>query len=293
MLTDLDDALRAGGIEFWASPGWQKRGHGPMGAPIRGILVHHTAGGGPRDWLTVQNGRPGLAGPLAHMTLERDGSVRLIAAGMSYHAGNGTHPLVGTNNGNLRMIGIEGVSPGVGASAWTAAQRAGYPRLVAALCRWYRLPAAAGIFHKEWARPVGRKIDAGQWNPDDFRIEIVRHLTLTTLPEEDPVQNYPIDGQGRMVRLCPVGSASADRRQAWLSASLPSGTGSIRVFAQGDTAGVHDWTWGEGDLTPAKDGLVRRPVKELKDGVTKLVISWDLRKAPEGGVLCLETRPRA
>lgn len=111
--------------------------------------------------------------------------------------------------------------------------------------------------------------------------------------EEDPVQNYPIHGVGRMVLVCPVGDASADRRQAWLSASVLDGTGSIRVFAQGDEHGVHDWLWSEEDLTPTEDHLVRRPWMELRNGVTKLVISWDLSQAPGGGVLCLETKPRA
>lgn len=171
MLTDLANAVRVGGIGVWESPGWQGRSHGPMEL-IRGILIHHTAGGGASDWVTVQNGRPGLDGPLAHMTLERDGGVRILAAGQCWHAGTGSHPLVGTNNGNLRMIGIEGVSPGIGANAWTQAQRAAYPKLAAALCRWYKLPATAVIFHKEWAAPAGRKVDAGVWDPNAFRAEV-------------------------------------------------------------------------------------------------------------------------
>jgi hypothetical protein len=170
MLNDLDDALRAGGIRHWIDPGWRTRSHGDIG-PIRGILNHHTAGGSTRDWLTVRDGRPDLQGPLANLTLERDGLVRLLAAGQCWHAGTGSHPLIGTNNGNIRMIGIEGVSPGIGANAWTPQQIEVLPLLNAMLCRWYGLTAAACLFHLEWATPRGRKIDINMWpgGPNAFR----------------------------------------------------------------------------------------------------------------------------
>lgn len=180
-LHGLDDALRAGRIGHWISPGWEWRGHGDMSG-VRAIMVHHTAGGGPNDWRIVQDGRAGLAGPLSHMTLERDGGVRLLAAGQCWHAGTGSHPRVGTNNGNTWCIGIEGVSDGVGADAWTAAQRREYPRLCAALCRHYGLPADAVIGHKEW---TNRKIDPGEWGMNDFRAEVRRHLGGTTEGDDD------------------------------------------------------------------------------------------------------------
>lgn len=109
---------------------------------------------------------------------------------------------------------------------------------------------------------------------------------------EMAVDNYPIKGSGGMVLLCPTGGMSADKRQAWLSASLFDGTGSIRVYAQGDSIGIHDWTWGTDILTPKKDNLLARPVVELWDGVTKLVITWELQSL-QGGVICLETKPRS
>lgn len=182
-LTGLETALRNGRIGYWASPGWHGRGHGGMSG-VRAIMIHHTAGGGRNDWLTVQNGRPGLSGPLAHMTLERDGGVRLLAAGLCYHAGLGSHPRVGTNNGNAWCIGIEGVSDGVGGDAWTAAQRREYPRVAAALCRHYRLPAEAVIGHKEWA--PGRKINPGEWDMNHFRAEVRRHLNGAPAPTRTP-----------------------------------------------------------------------------------------------------------
>lgn len=170
-LTDLDVALRNGGIGFWESPGWRGRGQGGMSG-VRAIIIHHTAGGGSNDWKIVQNGRAGLRGLLSQMTFERDGGVRLLGAGQAWHAGTGYWPTIGRNNANAWTIGIEGVSRGVG-NDWTAAQRREYPRVAAALCRHYRLPAEAVIGHKEW---TSRKIDPGDWDMNDFRNEVRRHL---------------------------------------------------------------------------------------------------------------------
>lgn len=195
-LTDLDTALRNGGCAYRESPGWRQRGHGPLRG-VRGILIHHTAGGGSSDWKTVQNGRPGLAGPLAQMTLERDGAVLLIAAGQCWHSGNGTHPGVGGAVGNGWLIGIEGVSRGVG-NDWTAAQRREYPRVAAALCRHYRLPPSAVVGHKEYATPRGRKIDPGDWDMNQFRAEVARHLGGAPRQEEDIMAS--IDDLRRVVR---------------------------------------------------------------------------------------------
>nr|WP_246326204.1 N-acetylmuramoyl-L-alanine amidase [Actinomycetospora corticicola] len=171
-MTWMADALRAGGLDVIEQSGWKTRGHGAMGQ-VLGVLAHHTAGGGSNDWRIVQDGRPDLAGPLAHMTLERDGTFRLLAAGQCWHAGAGGPLLgVGKNNGNEHLIGIEGVSNG---TTWTDAQRDAYPRGVAALLRYLELPAAQVAGHKEWA--PGRKVDPGNWSMADFRAAVARHIT--------------------------------------------------------------------------------------------------------------------
>jgi hypothetical protein len=115
------------------------------------------------------------------------------------------------------------------------------------------------------------------------------------IEEDDDVQNWHISGKGRQVIICPTGSASANRRQAWLSAAAATLNGAawIRVFAQGASGGINDWTWAESALAPTPQNLVRRPYVELKDKTTHLVVSWDLSNAPEGAALCLETRPGA
>ncbi len=232
-LTDLADALRAAGLRVIEQPGWQGRGHGPMSG-VRGVLCHHTAGGGPNDWQVVQNGRAGLAGPLAHLTLERDGSFRAIAAGECWHAGTGTHPAVGTNNGNTWLVGIEGVSRGVG-NDWTAAQRTAYVQGVAALLRHYGLGADRAIFHREWARPVGRKIDPEGLDAPTFRRDVARILaghdlvpTRKAIPTmiDRPFEQFTGSRSGRIV--CPIGSASAIVARAWLNVSADGG---VRVQA--------------------------------------------------------------
>lgn len=238
-LTDLDVALRNGGIGFWADPGWRGRGHGPMSG-VRAIIIHHTAGGGSNDWRVVRDGRAGLAGPLSQMTFERDGGVRLLAAGQSWHAGTGYHPRIGRNNGNAWCIGIEGVSRGVG-NDWTSAQRREYPRVAAALCRHYGLPADAVIGHREWA--PNRKIDPGDWDMNQFRAEVRRHLAgghapgpapapaAPLKPKVEPViQNFPVVGNGALELNTPIKGASALYHTAYVSVRSTAGGGKVDVW---------------------------------------------------------------
>lgn len=166
--TWLANALRLGGCAVIEQPGWQNRG-GDMSA-IWGVMDHHTAGGGANDWVVVQNGRPGIPGPLAHMTLEKNGTFRLLAAGRCNHAGTGSYSGLPKDGANPRVIGIEGVSNG---TSWTAEQRREYPKGVAAILKWLRLNESRTIGHKEW---TSRKIDPGNWNMNDFRNDVRRHL---------------------------------------------------------------------------------------------------------------------
>lgn len=292
-LTDLDDALRNGGLRFWVSPGWERFGHGDM-ADIRAIFIHHTGGGSARDWLIVKNGRPGLPGPLAPLTLERDGLVRLLAAGQSWHAGTGRHPLVGVNNGNLHCIGIEGVSPGSGPNAWTPEQRREYPRLAAALCRHYRLAPARVIFHKEWATPPGRKIDAGEWDPNAFRREVAQLLSGTPLSVK-PTRRKLIEPMERIVRgsgmvkfNCSVGKASATHESAFLVISLREGTAaSFSIFAQDDDSGTGQKEWNN---LAMHAGRSDRVYWSLPDGTTQLVVHY--KEVTDEAVISIEMRAK-
>jgi hypothetical protein len=175
-LTWMADVLRQAGLQVIETPGWTKRSHGPMG-DIRGVLCHHTAGGGSNDWKVVRDGRPGLPGPLAQLTLERSGEFRLIASGQCWHAGQADSDAIARrvactrNNGNQHLIGIEGVS---GGTSWTPAQRDAYPRGVAALLGAVELGADRCLGHKEWA--PRRKVDPGNWDMNAMRVTVGNHL---------------------------------------------------------------------------------------------------------------------
>lgn len=160
MLTNLADILRGAGLKVVEIPGWKTRGHGQMSG-VRGVLWHHTAtsakaAGDYPSQNIVTNGRSDLPGPLANLGLGRSGTWYVIAAGLAYHAGSGSHPAVGTN-GNGYLIGIEAEHPGTAGNPWPAAQLDAYRRGTAALLKAYGLGPDRAIAHREWA--PNRKID--------------------------------------------------------------------------------------------------------------------------------------
>lgn len=158
MLTNLAGILRSAGLRVQEQPGWQTRGHGGFKG-VRGVLWHHTAGpksGNYPSLNIVQNGRPGLEGPLANLGLARDGTWIVIAAGVAWHAGTGSYAGIPANEGNYYLIGVEAENTGTG-EPWSAAQLDAYRRGTAALLKAYGLRFDRCIGHKEWA--PGRKID--------------------------------------------------------------------------------------------------------------------------------------
>ena len=181
MLVELADILRGDGLPVREINGWKIRGHGSMG-DVYGVLCHHTAGPAvgnyPSETVVVQ-GRPGLQGPLANLGLARNGTWIVVAAGQAWHAGTGSAPWCPANTGNTHLIGVEAESCGI-RDDWTDAQRGSYPRGVAALLRYYRLPAARAIGHKEWA--PGRKVDPAFWDMAQFRAAVASWLTPAPPP---------------------------------------------------------------------------------------------------------------
>lgn len=181
-LTWLADVLRSAGLPVREVPGWQTRGHGAMNSP-RGVLCHHTAGPASGDFPSenvVVHGRTGLPGPLCNLGLTRSGTWVVVAAGSAWHAGTGSSPWVPANQGNTHLVGVEAESAGT-RDDWTAAQRASYPRGVAALLKHLQLPASRAIGHKEWA--PSRKIDPAFWDMNSFRADVARWMN--SLMEDD------------------------------------------------------------------------------------------------------------
>lgn len=175
-LTWLPNVLRAAGLSVVEEPGWKTRGHGDVGK-ITGVLCHHTAGAKSGDHpslSTILEGRPDLRPPLAQLFLSRSGVFYVVAAGSANHAGVGLW--LNITDGNKHMIGIEaqntGESKGPRKDPWPDAQMDAYARGVAALLTHLKLPVIACAGHKEYCRPVGRKVDPS-FSMDDFRLRRV------------------------------------------------------------------------------------------------------------------------
>lgn len=150
-LTDLSAAVASSPLQSTQDPGWPHRGHGDMAPPV-GIICHQLGASGPDAWVAARDGTDEEPGPWAHLVLERDGSVRIIAGAQVLHAGTGDWPSIGRNVGNSYTISITAVYDG---TDLTAAQRRCWPWLAAILCHHYKIPVGNVIGHGEWTSRVG------------------------------------------------------------------------------------------------------------------------------------------
>ena len=174
-LTWLPSVLLDAGLKVAEQPGWKTRGQGEM-STVRGVMCHHTAGartGNMPSLTLVTNGRPDLSGPLSQLCLGRDGTFFVVAAGRANHAGTGNWQ--GNTFGNSNFIGIEaentGLTTGPNAEPWSSVQLDAYRRGVAAILKKVRADSIMCCGHKEFALPVGRKIDP-TFDMDDFRLRV-------------------------------------------------------------------------------------------------------------------------
>ena len=161
----LERAVKNAGVKYRKVSGWASRGHGTMGS-IQSIICHHTAGpasGNAPSLNVVAYGRPGLSGPLSQLFLARDGTVYLVAAGVSYHAGR----VVSSKYTNSHAIGIE--AEATGTSSWPAHQVNEYAKLCKALIKEFGLSTSRVVGHKEAA--PRRKIDPN-FSMSDFRAKV-------------------------------------------------------------------------------------------------------------------------
>lgn len=161
----LERAVKNAGVKYKKVSGWASRGHGTMGS-IQSIICHHTAGpasGNSPSLNVVAYGRAGLSGPLSQLFLARDGTVYLVAAGISYHAGR----VVSNKYTNSHAIGIE--AEATGTSSWPAHQVNEYAKLCKALAKEFGLSTSRVVGHKEAA--PRRKIDPN-FSMSDFRAKV-------------------------------------------------------------------------------------------------------------------------
>jgi N-acetyl-anhydromuramyl-L-alanine amidase AmpD len=181
-LTWLSTVLLDAGLKVAEQPGWRTRGRGDVGA-IKGVICHHTAG--PKTGImpslgVVTNGRADLPGPLSQLCLGRDGTFFVVAAGRANHAGAGNWQ--GVTTGNKSFIGIEaentGQTTGPNADPWPTVQLDAYRRGVAAILEKIDANAIMCSGHKEYALPVGRKIDP-TFDMDDFRMQVASIMAGT------------------------------------------------------------------------------------------------------------------
>lgn len=172
----LADALRDAGCKVTELSGWQTRGRPGEFGPVKGVLCHHTAGphaGNAPSLGTIVNGRPDLPGPLSHLHLARDGTFTVIAAARCNHAGPGSWQ--GVSSGNTNFIGIEAENAGDGTDPWPDVQMEAYAKGCAAILKHIGVPSIMCVGHKEYALPMGRKIDPS-FNMTAFRQKVTAFM---------------------------------------------------------------------------------------------------------------------
>lgn len=183
-LTDLDQALAAGGIDYLEVPfsnadptgaaSWRSRGRPASTGSFdpTGVLCHHTASpegcDAATDLRVILAGNGDAPGPISQLYIGRDAQCYLVAAGRANHGGKGRRPGIDTGgcaDMNALLLGIEVGNNGTG-ERWGDAQTDLYAAVVAALCEWYGW-AQEVYLHGTTGPPNGgcnSKIDpAGPW----------------------------------------------------------------------------------------------------------------------------------
>ncbi|QNN98713.1 endolysin [Mycobacterium phage Moonbeam] len=195
----LEDVLREalGDRLVVAQADWKERGTGGVMGDIWGVMIHHT--GNDRETVAgIRDGRPDLRGPLSQCLITPDGKCHLIAVGPCNHAGAGSYPGVGANNGNQRLIGFECAWPTIRpdgsfnpAQRWPDAQIITMRDATAAVLKRLGHDSNHVIGHKEWAGATQGKWDPGNLDMNWFRGEVQKDLDGFVFPGEQPSAPQP------------------------------------------------------------------------------------------------------
>ena len=263
-LTNLDTILRGYKapdgyrLKVWEEPGWKARTYAAGGMlGVAGVLWHHTAtrGNGTNypSRTVLRDGHAGLAGPLCNLSLMKDGTVGIVAAGQANHAGRGSIGGAYENMGNYWLIGIEAESDGV-TNDWTPEQIKAMPHIGAAL----DLGFSGGkdfyqIAHREYS--YDGKIDPSFVDMDALRANINKLLTggtITTGGTTGPGLSAPFPAGTRISQNFGAGGVAANRSvggHTGTDYAVPIGT---HVRAIG--AGTVVWA-GPGSSLPGDDTI--------------------------------------
>ena len=174
-LSWLPKVLRDAGLKVIEVDGWQTRGHGDAGK-TQFVICHHIGDNKKssiaNDNKILVNGRPDLTGPLCNLSLARDGTFYVIAAGKAFHAGKGLWH--GVSEGNSHAIGIEAANDGRG-EKWPATQMQAYAKGCAAIAKHCGFSSEMVCGHKEYALPKGRKSDPS-FDMETFRTKVTSYM---------------------------------------------------------------------------------------------------------------------
>lgn len=185
MLTDLAAVLRAAGLKVVEVPDWQTRARPAStgGFAPRGNLWHHT---GAKDtnplsitddreyaeWL-AEIGRSDLPAPLCQVSIGRDGTCYVCAAGRGNHAGKAkASGPVHAGDGNELYLGWE--CQNTGTEGWGKPQYDAMVTAAAATSLAYGWAAVANRGHKETS--VTGKWDPGALDMTRFRADVARAM---------------------------------------------------------------------------------------------------------------------
>lgn len=194
----LEDVLRDWlGDRLVVEDGWAGRGVGGTMGDIWGVMIHHT-GNRNESVDVIRDGRSDLAGPLSQCLIKPSGKCHLIAVGPCNHAGIGSYPGIGVNNGNERLIGFECAWPTINPDGtynpnekWPDAQIATMRDATAGVLSFLKYDQTHTIGHKEWAtRPPNVKWDPGNVDMEKFyRPEVGKALKgqFRNIPVPPPV----------------------------------------------------------------------------------------------------------
>jgi hypothetical protein len=213
----LPDVLRDAGLPVQVVPEFAVAGKDPN--EWLAIVDHHDASNRRAGNLgaleTVRRGRPDVPGPLANLTLTRDGVHICVASGAANHPGVSYLPHRGGISSGVKYwaLGREIALDGIGEPFPVGGRQ--YEAMIqgnAAICIYLGLQPGTDLWdHKSICRPAGRKIDVRPYDLTQGRARCARRMTgtpaasptnPTTVPTEDPDMALAYRFPDRKVWLC-------------------------------------------------------------------------------------------